>query len=144
MALGPEYALGRSEFNEFLFSYIGEEENGQPLTVLSALARLGFDPWKESARLSALAKKSAANELAAIIVSLATGDCQTSDCQTPDSQSIADRLVISLPRHRAAPDVSAEQISDSKTIPNVNGAKWLTWTVVAAAVVIALSWLRGE
>ena len=56
MALRPEYSLGHSEFNEFLFAFVGEEKSGQQLTVLSALARLGLDPWGEAARLSELPK----------------------------------------------------------------------------------------
>ena len=54
MTLRPEYSLVHSEFNEFLFAFVGEEKSGADLTVLSALARLGLDPWNEAARLSAL------------------------------------------------------------------------------------------
>ena len=39
--------LGR-EFQAFLYAPIGEEENGTTLSVLSALARLGLDPWKQA------------------------------------------------------------------------------------------------
>lgn len=42
MALRPEYSLGHSRYNDFLFASIGEEKTGT-LTVLSALTRLGFD-----------------------------------------------------------------------------------------------------
>jgi hypothetical protein len=45
MALRPEYSLVHSEFNDFLFAFVGEEKSGLQLTVLSALARLGLDPW---------------------------------------------------------------------------------------------------
>ena len=46
MTLRPEYSLGHSEYNAFLFAAVGEEKVGQPLTVLTALTRLGFDPWR--------------------------------------------------------------------------------------------------
>jgi hypothetical protein len=46
-------ALG-SEFDDFLFAPIGEDGNGMLLSVLSALARLGFDPWEEAAKLAQL------------------------------------------------------------------------------------------
>ena len=52
MTLRPEYSLGHSEYNAFLFAAVGEEKVGLPLTVLTALTRLGFDPWQEAARLS--------------------------------------------------------------------------------------------
>jgi hypothetical protein len=57
MALRPEYSLIHSEFNDFLFALVGKEKNGMQLTVLSALVRLGFDPWREAARLSELTKE---------------------------------------------------------------------------------------
>ena len=46
------FSLQNSEFNEFLFAEIGPERNESLLTVLSALARAGLDPWQEAARLS--------------------------------------------------------------------------------------------
>ena len=45
MTLRPEYSLGHSEYNAFLFAAVGEEAVGLPLTVLTALSRLGIDPW---------------------------------------------------------------------------------------------------
>ena len=93
MALRPEYSLGHSEFNEFLFAFVGEEKSGQQLTVLSALARLGLDPWGEAARLSELPKEAATHALAATIGALPGGDWKVSD-----RQSIAVRLVNCLPR----------------------------------------------
>lgn len=63
MALPANFSLLHSELNDFLFAQLGEEENGVPLTVLSALTRLGADPWVEGARLSALPREAAAREL---------------------------------------------------------------------------------
>jgi hypothetical protein len=94
MVLRPKYSLGHSEFNEFLFAFIGEERSGQQLTALSALARLGLDPWGEAARLSKLPKEAATHALAASIGALPGGNWKVSDLQ-----SIAARLVNSLPRH---------------------------------------------
>jgi len=39
----PEYSVGHSRYNDFLFAPIGEEKM-ETLSVLSALTRLGFDP----------------------------------------------------------------------------------------------------
>lgn len=93
MALRPEYALGNSVYNEFLFAAVGEEKTGQPLTVLSALARLGFDPWVEAARLAALPREAAARAFAVSIAMLPEGDWKASD-----SDAIATRLVTALPK----------------------------------------------
>ena len=60
MTLRPEYSLGHSEYNAFLFAAVGQETVGPPLTVLTALTRLGFDPWREAARLSDLPRETAA------------------------------------------------------------------------------------
>lgn len=42
-------ALRDSSLNAFLFSDVGMEPNGNGLTILSLLARLGKDPWEEAA-----------------------------------------------------------------------------------------------
>jgi len=74
LTLRPQYSLGHSEFNDFLFASVGEETNGMQLTVLSALSRLGFDPWGEAARLSNLPEEAAAGALAATIAGLPAGN----------------------------------------------------------------------
>lgn len=138
MALRPEYSLGHSEFNDFLFAFVGEEKSGIQLTVLSALARLGFDPWREAARLSELTKEAATKALAAAIVALPEGDWKASD-----SRSIAVRLVNRLPKHvpPSAKSLQGESIRDQK--PKSEVQKWLIWIALAAAVLIAMSRLFG-
>jgi len=98
MTLRPEFALGHSEFNAFLFDPVGEDKTGFPLTVLSALARLGLDPWGEAARLSNLSVEAAVQALTATIAQLPEGDWQASD-----TAGIAARLVACLPRRGALP-----------------------------------------
>jgi hypothetical protein len=44
-----------------------------PLSVLSALARLGLDPWKEATELSELPSDRATQRFAALIVRLPGG-----------------------------------------------------------------------
>ena len=41
--------LGR-EFDNFLFAPLGDDQNGPPLSVVSALAQLEVDPWQEALR----------------------------------------------------------------------------------------------
>src|SRR6185503_7053629 len=67
------FSLRTSAFNDFLYAPIGEEENGMVLTVLSALARLGVDPWDEAARLSEQPKEAATKRLTSIISALPNG-----------------------------------------------------------------------
>jgi hypothetical protein len=61
------------EFNEFLFAPIGEEKNGMLLSVLSALARLDVDPWREAAELAQLPRQTATQRLASLIAALPDG-----------------------------------------------------------------------
>ncbi|HLG87378.1 MAG TPA: hypothetical protein VKZ79_09310 [Alphaproteobacteria bacterium] len=134
MALRPQFSLIHSEFNEFLFAAVGEEENGATLTVLSALTRLGIDPWGEAARLSELPKDAAARILAAAIVMLPEGEWKVSD--TP---AIATRLVDRLPSRGTAamPPAGRETGRNGKTSPV--SAKWLLWVALAAALLLAVS-----
>ncbi len=91
--LPPAFSLLKSEFNEFLFAPIGEEGNDTLLTVLSALARLGLDPWQESARLALLSREKATQSLASMIANLPNGRWAQSDVR-----AIAARLVALLPK----------------------------------------------
>ena len=67
MGLRPEFALRHSAFEPFLQAPLWEEENGSALSILSAFARLGIDPWREAAQLAALPRKEAAGTLAGIL-----------------------------------------------------------------------------
>ena len=130
MTLRPEYALGHSPYNAFLFAAVGEGEVGVPLTVLSALARLGFDPWQEAARLSDLPRETAARALAMTIALLPEGHWTASEMET-----IAVRLVSSLPEQssQTVPPMESGPIGDRKM--NLRFATVLAWGVLAAALV---------
>ena len=91
--------LGR-EFEPFLYAVLYEDANGMPLSMVSAMARSGVDPWKEAARIAKLPKPQALDALAHIIPER-SGD---------DAAAIADRLLALLPRtreSRIAPAVGA-------------------------------------
>lgn len=139
MALRSEYSLGQSEFNEFLFSFVGEEGSGQQLTVLSALARLGFDPWVEAARLAELPKEAATRALATAFAALPGGIWKVSDLE-----SIAGRLVACLPRRGSS---SAKLVQGRSTGDREQKSwipKWLIWVALVAAVLFAVSRLNAD
>ena len=132
MTLRPEYSLGHSEYNDFLFAVVGEEKNGLRLTVLSALARLGVDPWGEAARLSKLPKEAATGALEATIASLPDGAWAASE-----ARSIAVRLVACLPKRGSistTPPPQGDGIEQQK--PKLDIGKWLVWGAFIAAVLI--------
>ena len=55
------------EFERFLYASVGEDRNGYVVTVLSALARLGLDPWNETAELVNLGRDAAGARLALLL-----------------------------------------------------------------------------
>ena len=139
MTLRPEYSLGHSEYNAFLFAAVGEEKVGLPLTVLTALTRLGFDPWREAARLSDLPKETAARAFAATIAMLPEGDWKASE-----SEAIAARLVNWLPGRSALaiPLVEATLIRSKKMRSRI--ATVLSWIVLAAVLLFLGLHLLGD
>ena len=139
MTLRPEYSLGHSEYNAFLFAAVGEEKVGLPLTVLTALTRLGFDPWREAARLSDLPRETAARAFAVTIAMLPEGDWKASE-----SEAIATRLVNWLPGRSALaiPSVEAAPIGGERM--KAGFATWLAWGVLAAALLFLGLHLLGN
>ncbi|NDR57033.1 hypothetical protein [Aliiruegeria sabulilitoris] len=52
-----------TDFDRFLYATVGEDRNGSAVTVVSALARLGLDPWIEAAKLASLGREAACERL---------------------------------------------------------------------------------
>jgi hypothetical protein len=69
MNAGTTPRLG-CEFDRFLYASVGEDNNGMPLTVLSALARVDVDPWEEASKLTQLPQESAVTHLASLLGAL--------------------------------------------------------------------------
>lgn len=90
--LPPAFSLLKSEYNDFLFAPIGEEDNHASLTVLSALSRQGIDPWQQAVQLGRLPKGKAAQRLSSVIDGLPNGNWPKSE-----SPAIAERLIALLP-----------------------------------------------
>jgi tripartite-type tricarboxylate transporter receptor subunit TctC len=80
-----------SGLDGFLYSLVGEQRNGTPLTVLSAFAQLGLDPWQEAARLAQLPRDEAARDLASLIGRLPR------PVELPDKRALVSRLTELLP-----------------------------------------------
>jgi hypothetical protein len=107
----------RSPFDAFLSAPIGEEKNGMLLSVLSALARLDLDPWREAAELARMPKQAAKQRLTSLIEAL-----PDSLSTRPEPETISTRLFTLLPRG------ASSTIASSKTFPvagaelNIRGA----------------------
>jgi hypothetical protein len=83
------------EFDRFLYAAVGEDNNGMPLTVLSALARMDVDPWDEAAKLTGLPQESAVAQLAGLL-----GALRNAGPAGVDPARIAAPLIALLPRPR--------------------------------------------
>jgi hypothetical protein len=145
MPLRHAYAPLRPEYDDFLFAAVGEEVNGIPLSTISMLTQLGFDPWEEAAHLASLAKREAIEQLAQIVARL-PGTHWPADARG----EIAGDLIELLPRPAKKPDAPAQapQRSYQKKPgwANVSGwpnvperAKlWLIGLILGAAVVVSV------
>ncbi len=83
------------EFDEFLGAAIREDRNGTTLSVLSALARLDVDPWREATSLARMPRAAAADRLTALIDAL-----PREPAGAIPSQTSAEELVSLLPKGR--------------------------------------------
>ena len=119
--LGPE-------FDDFLYAAVGADRNEMPLSVLSALARLDVDPWKEASELSELPKATARLRLTSLIERLPGGRWAPADCGV-----IADRLVELLPNGGGSKAALAQTSHDhARTTHSV-----ATKVLICAALVVA-------
>ena len=119
-------ALGRSDLDSFLYSDIGRETNGMPLSVISAMARRGIDPWHEAERLAELPRLDATDRLAELIETM-----PHSVWQMPEAKVIAVRLAALLP-HRPGSAFKSQLFSASVR----NGMTRPMWPLLTIAIVI--------
>ena len=87
-----------SEFDDFLFAAIGEDSNGMPLSVVSALARMGLDHWHEAASLAAVSAETATGKLTSLLAALPDPALRRLDPGTT-----AARLTALLPQRSNSP-----------------------------------------
>jgi hypothetical protein len=117
----------RSDFDNFLWSSIGNDAKGMPVSVLSALARAKPDPWKEAAELARLPRDSAVQRLAQFI--------ETTQGVVPgevDNKSVATNLIALLPRQKIFETAIAEH-----TRPRRFALHYFTPTNIVLAILIA-------
>ncbi|HTV27779.1 MAG TPA: hypothetical protein VMF32_08360 [Xanthobacteraceae bacterium] len=134
MTLRQRFLPLQPEFDRFLFATVGDEIDGTPLSVISALTRLGLDPWQEAGRLSSMSYHEAVEQLARLIAEVPGGSRQRQD-----ACKIAGTLVALLPTREAGRSVPQIQIR-----PHFGRLNWPSsaqlWAVIfllAVAVVVS-------
>lgn len=124
------------ELERFLYATVGEDRNGSAVTVLSALARLGLDPWNEAAELVILGRDAARTRLETRLARFRDVPTLASD-----HGRVAQDLSKLLPEgaskgtlKRAASSVADGQLGTGGAI----------WTILAIAFLLAQMLLVGD
>ncbi|MFD1342259.1 hypothetical protein [Litorisediminicola beolgyonensis] len=123
------------EFDRFLHASVGEDRNGYAVTVLSTLARLGLDPWKETDELVMLGHDAAQARLGRLLARFRDVPALASD-----HGRIARDLSQLLPEK---PKSGAMQRAASTVCggrPETSGA---IWTVIALIFVLFQMFMVG-
>ena len=85
-----------SDYGGFLYAFVGLDRHGSMVTVLSTLARLGLDPWKEASELAGLSEGAATTRLDGLLARFSDVPALTGEHET-----IARKLISLLPARAA-------------------------------------------
>ncbi|MDU8946687.1 hypothetical protein [Ovoidimarina sediminis] len=123
------------EFERFLHATIGEDQNGYAVTVLSMLARLGLDPWNETADLVTIGRESAGARLGSLL-------SRFRDVPTlgSDHGRVARELILLLPESTPAQTFqrAASTVADGRL-----GSSGAIWTILAIIFVMFQMFIVG-
>lgn len=120
----------KSEFDAFLFAHIGEEKNGMLLSVLSALARLDLDPWRETAELARMPRQIARQRLTSLIEAL-----PNQPPTRPGPETVSTRLIALLP------PAASPSVGSSNKLPR--GVPMLNHRAVICVILVNLLIMFG-
>ena len=117
----PSASIPSSRYNAFLFAPICEDADGMRLSVLSALARMGVDPWEEATKLAAMPRAIAQSTLISTLELLSGRSWKR-----PEAEVVAARLIRLLPEGAEAPKAAAGEIAESRRNGQIIG--WCGWS----------------
>jgi len=131
MAHSASLLNSRSEFDSFLFAPVGDDEKGMVVSVLSAFARLDFDPWQEAAEFAQLPKETAKTRLAALIAALP--GMSPAD---PEPGTVAARLIALLPGQAGPAVVSRKGLLGAGQAADLRSPKFIISVVFFVALTL--------
>lgn len=114
------------EFGRFLYAPVGEDRNGYVVTVLSAFARLGLDPWNETAELAELGRDAGRARLALLLSRFLDVPALGSD-----HRKVARDLCLLLPESPSTRKLAQAGAKIAMGRPMSSGA---FWTILAIAL----------
>ena len=112
------------EFDRFLYASVGEDRNGDVVTVLSTLARLGLDPWNEAADLAKMGGEAARARLGQLLSRF-----RGVPTLGHDHGSVARELILLLPE---APSLRSGTLAGSTLAKGQVVSSGASWAVLAA------------
>jgi hypothetical protein len=139
MALRASFRPLRPDLDRFLFAAVGAEQDGIPLSMVSALTRLGLDPWDEAGRLSSLSQREAVEQLARLIAEL-----PGTSRPLAEAREIACGLVDQLPKRdttRPLPSIQIRRRYRWPTLPR--RSQLLMFCLVVAVAALVSVFLHG-
>lgn len=113
------------EFERFLYASVGEDRNGYVVTVLSMLARLGLDPWNETAELVTLGRDAARSRLGILLARFL--DVPT---LTTDHGRVAGDLSQLLPEHPPSRMLTRTASTVADGLVSKSGAIWTILAII--------------
>lgn len=129
MGDASDYKTNDSIYEEFLFTEIGEQENGMPLSMVSALTRLGLDPWDEARRLAGLPATAAVAAVSELIKRTSAFTALATELP-----SLSTRMAASLTRPAPA---AARVVTLPGVPPWLLEGRWLAALFVIGLVIVA-------
>ena len=123
-----------TDYDAFLQAELGEDRNGVAVTVLSALSRVGLEPWTEAKELACLGREDAEVRLNAHFTAITDVPALALA-----SRSKATKLVSLLPK-RTPPVFSKTPQTAKISFPQVS-LFWIALAIIAVAVMARILFL---
>jgi hypothetical protein len=123
--------------DEFLQAPVYEERHGMVLSVLSALARLGLDPWEQAAALAGMPREAAARELGSLMSALPEWSAPGHD-----GKLITTRLAALLPGSPARLFGGAK--ADEQPEPTSRAPNLLWIYAIVMLLLLSVQWLNAR
>jgi hypothetical protein len=120
--------------DRFLHASVGEDRNGNPVTVLSTFARLGLDPWEEATDLSRLTQQDARLRLGGRLA-------RFRDVAASESGATVQRLLDLLPPPASQPGRGGA--TSASTVTSLGFGPILAIVSVVFLILQALLWNSG-
>lgn len=111
------------EFDHFLQASVGEDRNGNTVTVLSTLARLDLEPWEEADALSALKQEAAVSRLEKLLLRF-----RDVPALRQKHGQTARKLTLLLPKRRER--LTTVSIGAGKGLESLTGLIWVALTIL--------------